>query len=331
MHYIGLDVHKKECQAAILDEQGELVREMRIQTSKDGFLHLLSVIDNDSELVLEASSSFYPPYDFFSKKGVSVKVAHPTRLRAISSAKVKTDRIDAKILGRLLRANMIPEVHVPERQIRDLRELLRHREGLVRLSTQAKNRVQSLLTRRGIRHSFSDLFGKGGMRWLESIELDEPGAFELSQNLETIKHLESQIALVEQKFIFYEKMLPEARLLQSIKGMGRLSSLKFMAAVERISRFPDAKKLSSYAGLIPGVRQSGDKRRDGRITKEGSTLLRDALVTAATSAIRWDPKSRRIYERIEKRRGGSKAKVALARKIGTWAYFMLTRGEEYAS
>jgi len=332
MNYIGLDVHKKECQAAILDEDGNLVKEMRIQTSEKGFRHLVKATDKGSSMVMEASSSFYGPYDFFRGAGLEVKVAHAQRVKAIASAKIKNDKIDAETLAQLLRADLIPEVYVPDDKIRELRELLQHRKGLVKVRTESKNRIHALLTKRGITHGFSKLFGKAGMNWLKSLELDTIGDFELRQHIVNIEHLNDQVSETEKRLWEYEKILPEARLAQSMLGIGRLSSLMVMAGIVDITRFPDEKKLASYAGLVPSLSQSGDVERHGRITKQGSKFIREGMVIAANAAIkRPGTKMRRFYDRVAKKHGANTAKVALARKMLNWLYFMLIRGEHFAS
>jgi transposase len=330
MNYVGLDVHKEYCQAAILNEQGELVEEKRIQTSEQGFKQLARAIDKGSSIVMEASCSFYTPHDYFSGRGYDVRVAHPKNVKAIASSKVKTDKIDAKILADLLRANLIPEIYVPDRGIRQLRDLLTHRQGLVKMRTEAKNRIHAVLTKRGIRHEFSDLFGKAGWVWLKSLELDTSGRLELRQGMETIKLLDAQITKVEREIYAYEKSFPETRLLQTMPGIGRLISMIMLAEIADANRFPDGKKLASYAGLTPSVHQSGDIDRHGRITKQGSKMLRTAMIQATQRAMHRDTKIRRFYLRVSKRHGENKAKVAVARKMLGWSFIMLKRGEPFA-
>jgi len=331
MNYVGLDVHKAYCQAAILDEQGELVAEKKIQTDERGFKQLAKAIEKGSSIVMEASCSFYTPYEYFAGRGYDVKVAHPKNVKAIASSKVKTDKIDARILADLLRADLIPESYVPDRGIRQLRELLTHRQGLVKMRTEAKNRIHSILTKRGIRHKFSDLFGKGGRAWLKSLELDMSGKLEVSQSMQAIRLLDAQIVMTESEIYAYEKSFPEARLLQTMPGIGRLISMIMLAEIADINRFPDAKRLASYAGLTPSVHQSGDVDFHGRITKQGNKMLRTAMIQAAQRAMHKDTKIRRFYLHIRKRHGENKAKVAVARKMLCWSFIMLKRGEPFAA
>jgi len=331
MNYVGLDVHDEYCQAAILDEKGKLLEEKRIPTNEAGLKHLARSIDKGSSLTMEASSSFYVPYEFFSGRGYEVKVAHPLKVKAIADARIKTDKIDAKTLAHLLRADLIPETYMPEKPIRQLREMISHRDGMVNMRTQEKNRVQSMLTRRGLKHGFSDVFGKGGTAWLKSLELDAMGRLEMDQHLGTIAHLDKMVDAIEEEIFAYEKVFPETQMLQSIPGVGRLIAITLMAGIVDINRFADEKKLASYAGLTPSVHQSGNVDRHGKITKQGNKMVRAAIMRAVQKAIVKETKIRRFFLRIEKRHGTNKAKVATGRKILCWIYFMLKRGETFAA
>jgi len=331
MNYVGLDVHKEYCQAAILDEKGTLIAEKRIPTSEVGFKHLAKSCGKGSSIVMEASSSFYVPYEFFTGRGYEVKVAHPQKVKAIADAKVKTDKIDAKTLAHLLRADLIPETYMPDKPIRQLRELISHRQGLIKMRTQVKNRVQSMLIRRGIKHNFSDVFGRAGREWLRNLELDTIDRLGMNQHLGTIEHLDRMVGAIEEEIFVYEKAFPEARLLQTMPGVGRIVAITVMAGIVDINRFPDEKKLAGYAGLTPSVHQSGNTDYHGGITKQGNKMVRVAMMQAVQKARTQDTKIRRFFLRIEKRHGTNKAKVATARKMLTWIYFMLKRGETFAA
>lgn len=331
MNYVGLDVHKEYCQAAIQDESGTLLAKRRIPTSEIGFKQLAREMGKECSMVMEASSSFYVPYDFFTGRGYEVRVAHPKKVKAIADARVKTDKIDAKVLADLLRANLIPESYVPGKPIRQLREMITHREGLVKMRTQAKNQVQAMLAKRGIKYTFTDLFGKAGMRWLEKLELDTMGRFEMDQHLGTVRHLNEMVKAIEDEIFAYEKSFPETKLLQSMPGVGPRVAMMLMAGIVDVNRFADERKLASYAGLTPSVHQSGDTDRHGRITKQGNRMVRVAMMQAVQRATSKDTKIRRFYLRIEKKHGKNRAKVATARKMLTWIYFMLKRGETFAA
>src|SRR3989338_4194407 len=154
--HVGLDVHKEFCQAAFLDENGEFVREERFENSASGLAELAQAA-KDCEVVMESSTSSMHVYDALSET-CRVKVAHPSKVKAIASARIKTDKIDARILAQLLKADMIPESYVPKKEHRQARLLVRHRASLVELRTQIKNKIHALLTKEGIKIPFKDAF-----------------------------------------------------------------------------------------------------------------------------------------------------------------------------
>jgi transposase len=145
---VGIDLHRRRSQIAIIDEHGGLSLSRRIVNDRDTFRELLEEADYD------------------------VHLAHPLRAQAIAAARVKTDAVDAKTLAQLLRTGLLPEAYIAPPQLRDLRELLRHRAVLTRMRIAVKNRVHAPLARQGIRPEHS-LFGKAGREFLAGVELPE--------------------------------------------------------------------------------------------------------------------------------------------------------------
>ena len=115
--------------------------------------------------------------------GEEIQLAHPLKTKTIASATIKTDRIDATILAHLGRADLVPQAYIPPREVRDLREILRHRAFLVYLQTAVKNRIHSYLSKQGLEPPFTDLFGKSGLAWLRALEIREPYRSLLDQDL----------------------------------------------------------------------------------------------------------------------------------------------------
>src|SRR5436190_4657407 len=170
--WVGIDLHRRHCQIAIIDEHGELTLQKRIPTRRETILELLGDPEN-THVALEATYGWEWLAELLEEAGFDVHLAHPLRTRAIASARVKTDAIDAKTLAHLLRTGMLPEAYIAPPELRDLRELLRHRATLVRLRTSVKNRVHALLARQGILPEHADLFGKAGRESLASLELPD--------------------------------------------------------------------------------------------------------------------------------------------------------------
>jgi len=287
-------------------------------------------LDKESKVVLEASTSGLRVYEHLESKDVDVCMAHPLKVKAIADAKIKTDKIDSEVLAHLLRSDLIPFAYVPPAEIRDLRDIVRHRAALVRVRTSIKNRIHAILTREGVHHSFSDLFGKAGTEFLRSIELKEQNGMAVDNFLAIRESIESRIDEVSK--IIDEKAEKErgVAVLAEIKGLGRYTSLLALAEIGNVSRFPTYKKLSSWVGLIPSTSSSGGITRHGKITKRGNKLLRWSLIQAAWRVIRYDDKLRAYYTRLAKRRGSSVAIVATARKLLKRIYFLLNENQVYA-
>lgn len=194
------------------------------------------------------------------------------------------------------------ESYVP-REVRDLRALVRYRASLVRARTAIKNRVHSLLDRYGLKHGFSDLFGKAGLEWLRSLELSPLDRLILDGYIEHIECLNRLIRNVEGEIDRRASMDEDVRLLLSLTGVGVYTALLIKSEIGDIRRFPNCKKLVSWAGLAPSLHQSGNVEYHGRITKQGSRLLRWVMVEAARTAVRYDCRLREFYERVRRRRG----------------------------
>ena len=163
--WVGIDLHRRRSQIAIIDEHGELSLSRRIVNDRDAFRELLGDA-NGTHVALEATYGWEWLAELLQEGGYDVHLAHPLRTQAIAAARVKTDAVDAKTLAHLLRAGFLPEAYVAPRELRDLRELLRHRAVLTRMRTAVKNRVHALLARQGIQPEPTDLFGQAGREFL---------------------------------------------------------------------------------------------------------------------------------------------------------------------
>lgn len=193
-----------------------------------------------------------------------MKLAHPLKTRAIAEARIKTDSIDAETLAHLLRTNLLPESYVPDRHTRIERQITRHRASLVDIRTMIKNKIHAILRRHGIRHEFSDLFGKSGIEFLRQLDLPMYSRFQLNQYLVILRVLDYKIGETSNKIELFTKVNPAAQRLIKIPGISYYSALMIMSEIGDIRRFPSLKKLCSYAGLVPSTYQSGDITRHAR-------------------------------------------------------------------
>jgi len=332
MMYVGVDVGKSKCRASMMSSEGRIVKELNFSNDKAGISHLASMLSMDDRVVMESTGPYWLDlYNHLDDLHIPVVLANPLKTKAIASARIKSDKVDARILAHLLRTDLIPECYVPPKEMREIRSLVRHRLSIVKLRTMVKNKVHALVDRNGLKHEFSDLFGKSGLQWLKVLELSGLDRLMLDNYLMHLENLNLQIEKVDLEITSRASVDGDVRLLLSLKGVNVYSALLIKSEIGTIERFADYKKLVSWAGLAPSLHQSGDVEYHGHITKQGSTMLRWIMVEAARVASVFDPRLRAFYERVKARRGDQKAVVAVANKMLKIIWFMLTRKEQYES
>lgn len=316
--YIGMDLHKGSSTLVVKDEKGEIIERAKIFTRPSAIKGYLRRFESfPISLVLEPVSQWYFYADLLQKMNIDVHLANPLKVKAIASARIKTDKIDADVLCDLLRANLLPEAYFSSPQVRFWKEMVRYRTSLVHLRTQIKNKIHSLLFKNGLDHPFTNLFGVAGRKWLRSLELSEEFQFNLERYLWLIEIFDKLIKEADRKI---EKTIsdhPQAKLLTTIPGISYVSGLSIMAEIGDINRFLTPKKLMGYAGLVPSTYASGEKISHGRITKQGSRWLRWTMIEIAQRQLlcKRKPGFGWYYLRIKQRKGSGAAAVATARKL----------------
>jgi len=323
MIYAGLDLHKSFSVITMMNAEGkEMVKQTKLPNNGE-IVELLQGFNEPVALAMEATRGWYWLYDLLEENGIEVKLTHPLKTKAIASAKVKNDKIDSRILAHLLRADLVPLSYVPPKPVRMHRELLRYRASLVKVQTGTKNRVHSILAKNNITHTFSDLFGKQGRDFLSSLSLAQVYRMALDGHLSILEELKQQIKVANRSIVTSAKDDEDARLLMTIPGIGYYSALLVKSEIGDINRFPSAKQLCSYAGLIPSTYSSGNTTFHGHITKQGSKWLRWIAAEAIVHCVAKPGHLQEFYRRLEKRKGGKIAKVATERKLLEWIYHML--------
>jgi len=331
--YVGIDVHKKYCQAAVIINNGNVVRELRFDNTSEGATSLVNLarsVDPHVKAVVEPSANFWIRiYDRLEDEGVEVKLSNPLRTKAIAEARIKTDRIDAKTLATLLRGDLVAESYVPTRKNRERRALIRHRASLIQMRVDIKNRIHALLDKHEHTNNYSDLFGKQALEWLRNLQLPTPDHEILQSNLQIIETLNQQIRIMDIQIAKDAVTEDQAKLLMTMPGVDYYAAMVLLSEIGDVKRFSSDEKLVSWIGLAPQVHQSGETSWTGHITRKGSKRARWILGQCAQSARQHDPRMREFYERIEHKHGPSKAIVAVARKMLAIMYVMLIRNEPY--
>jgi transposase len=330
MVHVGLDLHKKRTEVAVLDDSGQVVDRCKLEHGdKTEMSEYFRAIGRDGIATIEATRNWYWEVELLEECGLAVKLANPQKVRLIAEAKVKTDKVDAWTLAHLERTGFLPEAYIPPREVRDQRELLRYRLALVGIGTSLKNRVHALLDKLGIRQSFTDLFGKGGREFLAALQLRDVYRKTLDGYLASLDFVEAQVKQATRDIRVTLKADPRATVLMTIPGVGQLTAYLLLSEIGDIDRFLSAKKLCAYSGLVPRTYQSGDHCYSGAITRQGNRYIRYAMVEAAQLAHKRDPALGYFYDRLKRTKGTAKARVAVARKLLVAVYHVLKYGEHY--
>jgi len=260
--------------------------------------------------------------------GHRVLVGDAAKIRASDSRQQKHDKRDARLLVQLLAEDRFPEIWVPSREQKDLRQLLIHRYKLVRIRAQVKNGLQHLAMNQGVMKK-QKLWSKAGEKVLRELPL-APWASRRREDLFRVREmLNGQIDLLDQAVVEAAEKNEKARLLMTQPGVGPITSLAFVLTIGDVKRFQRGKQVASYLGLIPREYSSGGHQRLGSISKQGNTFLRMLLVEAAQGAVRCDPGFRNEYLHRCHSKPKGVAKVAAARKLAIRLYWMLRTNTGY--
>jgi transposase len=328
---IGLDVHRDFCEVAIADG-GRARSAGRVATTPEQLELFAQSLAPSDRVVLEATGNALAIARILAPHVAEVVLAHAKHVRAISHAKVKTDKVDAKVLADLLAAGLIPAVWVGDEETRMLRRVVSRRRGLVKRRTQIKNEIAAVLHRnlKG-RPPVADLFGKQGRVWLAEQELPLDERLTVDGALRQLDFLGDELAQVDRVIAEHALGDERVRRLMTIPGIDAVTATTLTAVIGDVRRFPTPRHLAGYLGLHPTVRQSGSgPARHGRTSKEGSAAARHVLVEAAWSAAKSPGPLRAFAQRTAARRGRHVATVAVARKLAVLAWHLLTKQEDYA-
>ena len=331
MRAIGIDVHRDFCEVAI-SEGGQLRSAGRVPSTPADLELLAQSLGPDDEVALETTGNALAIARILGPHVSRVVVASAKELHAISGAKAKTDRRDARTLAKLLAGGLLEGTWLPDEEVRALRRQMARRAQLVRQRSRLKNEVHAALYRNlaGAAPA-SDLFGAAGRRWLEELELPADERETVEGCLRVLDFLGAEVERLERSIARYALGSSEIRRLVTIPGVSLITAATLVAVIGDVSRFASARKLVGYLGLDPRVRQSGSSpARMGHISKEGAAAARRVLCEAAHATMRTPGPLRAFGQRVDARRGAQVAVVAVARKLASLAWRLLTSGEDYA-
>lgn len=319
---VGMDVHRRRSVLVRMTESGERLETVRISNDPDYLRAVMARAGEAPEVVLEACYGWYWAADTLAELGASVHLAHPLGVKGFAYRRVKNDERDAADLADLLRMGRLPEAWIAPPEIRELRELVRHRAKLVGLRTSLKCQVHAVLAGAGLPVPMSDLFGAGGSQLLERAPLSSVCRARVDSARRLIEALDGEVtAFTERADARLRGHLGYAAI-QRIPGIGRVLAAVFVAEIGDVHRFARPEKLASWAGLTPKHRESDTTIHRGRITKMGSKLVRWAAVEAVQRSDR-TTRIGRVREQVGARRGRGIGKVAAARELLALVFYGL--------
>jgi transposase len=325
--FIGLDVHKHYLVAFGVDADLNRVLGPQRVALVDLEAWMARRLGPQDAVVIEMTTNTWQIYDELLPHVHSITVVHPPHVKLVTQPQVMTDRIAALNLARLHAKGMLTSIWVPPQDVRQLRSLLAQRAKMVKLSTQARNRLHAALHRHHLPlPEQGSPFAPERRAWWVALPLSTAEKVCVLCDLDTLAFAQKQIALLEQAIDELAAQDERVPLLVQLSGVSVITALTILAAVGQIERFPSAKHLVGYAGLGARIHDSGQTTRTGKITKAGRRDLRFVMVEAAWTAARCDPHWKAQFERLEPRLGRNKAIVAIARKLLVAVWHILSKG-----
>jgi transposase len=330
MSIIGCDLHSRYQVIAMVEtDRGEMTSR-RLQHENGEARTFYAGLPKPSLIGIEATGYTQWFERMLAELGHELWIGDPAEIRARAVRRQKTDSRDAEHLLDLLRNHRFPRLWVPTVEERDLRQLLKHRDKLVRMRTALKNQLHFLAMSLGVCRK-QKLWSARGRAELEGLALGPWASRRRQELLETLDQLEPRIAELDKAVKAEAERCPQAVPLMAHKGVGPVTALAFVLTVGPVQRFAHSRALVSYLGLNPGEDSSGGHQRLGHISKQGNQMLRWLLVEAGQSASLWDEELRRKYRRLAFRRGRNVAKVALARHLAVRLYWTLRQANSALS
>jgi transposase len=323
--YVGIDFHRRRSVIVRVNADGQKLATTRVVNDPLAIAAAVAEAGPDPEVVVEATYGWYWVVDMLQANGARVHLANPQGLNW-GQRRVKNDERDAIDLADMLRLGRLPEAWIAPPAIRELRELVRYRAKLVALRSGLKAQVHAVMAKEGVLPRVTDMFSQVGNAQLDTMNMTHNYVVCVESLRDLIEVYDREVAMLERTIEAQLRGDRGYRAVQALHGVGRTIAAILVAEIGDVSRFRSPAALCSWAGLTPRHRESDTKTVRGPITKQGSKLVRWALIEAV-SRYHGGPKLAGDFRRIAERRGTNKARVAVARKLLTLVYYGLRDGE----
>jgi transposase len=322
MMIIGCDFHPSWQQVSWLDSEGGDTGERKLVHGTGEAQQFYRQLAAPVLIGMEATGNSQWFIELVEDLGHTIWIGDAAQIRASYVRKQKTDKRDAAHILKLLVEGRFPQLWSPDREQRDLRQLVLHRHKLVEIRSRVKNELQHLAMNKGMQKKRT-LWSQAGQKMLRELPLKPWAACRREDLLGLLAMLNQQVGMLDLAVQHAAEQNPQANLLMTQPGVGPNTALAFVLTLGDVSRFPRGKQVASYLGLIPREESSGGRQKLGAITKQGNRMLRSLLVEAAQIAVRFDPEFRKQYLHRCHQKPKGVAKVAAARKLAVRLYWML--------
>ena len=314
MWYSGIDQHKQYCVITTYGPEGPRVKQARVSNTSLAIAGYFAEFAGPHKAVVESTGAWYWLADELAPLSVELVLAHATRLKAISAAKVKTDQVDSDVLAFLLRGGLIPEAHMIRPEQRGPRDLMRTRLRLVEKCVSAQNSIDRLLEKFNV----------------ETIaELDALYQLQASCHTAQMELLETQITTLEHALHPHLIPNPDVQRLLWIPGVGKVNAFTLYTEIDGITRFPSARQFFSYCRLVPGADNSGGRTRHRSGSKAGNRYLKLAFSHAGIRAVQYYPEIRAFFKAKARRKPIRIARTLVALELARIVYQVLAKQEAF--
>jgi len=328
MRIIGCDFHPSWQQIAWLDSETGETNEQKLVHGEGEAQKFYRELPRPALIGMEATGNSQWFIELVEDLGHEIWIGDAAQIRASYVRKQKTDKRDAAHILKLLVEGRFPRLWAPDREQRDLRQLVLHRHKLVGIRSRVKNELQHLSLNKGMQRK-RKLWSEQGMQLLRELRLKPWASCRREDLLGLLAMLDEQVGKLDHAVAKAAEENSSARLLMTQPGVGPNTALAFVLTIGDVKRFARGKQVASYVGLIPREESSGGRQKLGAISKQGNRMLRSLLVEAAQVAVRFDPAFRREYLHRCHTKPKAVAKVAAARKLAVRLYWMLRTQKPY--
>lgn len=323
--YVGLDTHRETIHGTALDKNGEVIYSDKFPNTREALGNFMRNFPTwNTVIAIEACNFWRGCHKILTEMGYNVKLANPVTCHKIAHEK-KTDKVDSKILADLLRVKYLPEVYIPTEEICALRDLTRHKIHFTRFKTKIQNKIKSCLSRSGLSYE-DDIWNKEGLQWLKELK-----NYEIDSYIEVYRLIAKKEKTIKDKIEKISAAKGETSLLETIPGIGYFGAALIYAEIGDIYRFPEVKKLHAYAGVAPGIYQSGTKTRMPS-RKSVNYWLKWILIQCAGRVTLKNTKPSKLrdyYFKVFNKKGWKIARKATARKLLTIIWYVLNEKKPY--